>query len=1076
MNIDLNNWDNILLIGDPVILFILKKKEKMLSKKILFPIEYCLYNLVPEDRTERINNLITNIEEKYSCKSVLIVKSDRIECIIDEPYQCIVIYTHIFKDINDVLDSQSIDCRCIGYDGTEIHTIDRFDDTIHNYEFDKITIEDYLRMLYYKEYGFKFQTDQIAYTFSTFNTTFLKNHSIAYIYKNNKKFIDILTTVTKYYKTLKLESVHSSQLEYENLQIYYYYEKINYDELYHNRKYNYLITSDDLADHHISDTNNQHRISKCSDQNMCKIKLTDNILDDMHVDDILLDNVQHIKNNGFDLSGRSPLYISLLYRSVKSSLYLYEEHETLDLYNDMNSMHIICKEGLTDLVDLSEDINEYRITDEFKFTPYMYTLIFNKYKLFKILTDKFQNNVDFKYLLNLSIILKRDDIAMSIIRSNFDINSKLVGEYPLHTSIKYENLNIFNALINNGADLYSLDSENNTPIRIVMNKINESNKEIHKNMLNILLDKKIDLKKDFFFENLLKTSSEWMIDNIITKYHDYLDIKHNNKTLLYMVKVEINKLMEHTLEHEFTKSEVKKVTTNILQLNCMKYLQKLLEINHVQDDEKEMGYNDKKCYFISFDGYKKDSLKEYNQYTDLFSSIWDSNLNYFKSLLLDNKLDLNIYTSETHRTLLNVCLEKDSVSILKFILDMIKSSISNENECEEYLKQFFIIHDNNNNLILYAFRYNSIQCLHYLLNSPDNVIKNIVKLCLSDNRGFLKYALINQNIELVSYLLRMHMISELPSSICSEKLMRKLGIDDNSDNIMLDCIQCCALKSLFYMIKKLPTLINESNLNNISDNIFKADYVDLQGKNYLHHVCTTHYEIDQFETVHNIVKMFHKMNNKLINQIDNTGKTPIFYACVNKDHTLIQLLLQLGAETDIVDEMGWGIIHYLVSNNIFVDKKKISVFTKFDSTILNSKTLYEKQTPLILAAKVNIPDYVNLLIKLKVNTRSVDILGNMYTHYIMYNGSICARDIKIDCNENNFGMTPLECLEVKIKKELFNKNFYFVSSIIDIYDKHSKIYTHRVICKNENMIKMRQNFIKLIDNQKLFIIQNLVMP
>ena len=78
-------------------------------------------------------------------------------------------------------------------------------------------------------------------------------------------------------------------------------------------------------------------------------------------------------------------------------------------------------------------------------------------------------------------------------------------------------------------------------------------------------------------------------------------------------------------------------------------------------------------------------------------------------------------------------------------------------------------------------------------------------------------------------------------------------------------------------------------------------------------------------------------------------------------------------------------------------------------------------------------------------------------------------------HENNFGMTPLECLEIKIKKEIFNGNFDFVSKIIDVYDKNSKIYTHRVICKKENMIKMRQNFIKLIDNKKLMVIQNLIM-
>ena len=247
MNIDLNNWNNILLIGDPVILFILKKKnDKLCEKKILFPIEYCLYDLNTEGRFEKIKEVIYDIEKHYNCKSVLVIKSDRIECIIDEPYQCIIIYTHIFNDINDIINSQSIDCRCIGYDGTELHYGNRFNDTICTNENINMTLEDYVRVLYYKEYGFKLYFDQNTSTLLSFDKTQLKNHSLGYIYKNSKKFTDILSTVIKYYKTLTLESVQSLHLENANCNIYYYYEKIDYNTLYDGCKYNYLIMSSDV--------------------------------------------------------------------------------------------------------------------------------------------------------------------------------------------------------------------------------------------------------------------------------------------------------------------------------------------------------------------------------------------------------------------------------------------------------------------------------------------------------------------------------------------------------------------------------------------------------------------------------------------------------------------------------------------------------------------------------------------------------------------------------------------------------------------------------------------------------------
>ena len=97
-------------------------------------------------------------------------------------------------------------------------------------------------------------------------------------------------------------------------------------------------------------------------------------------------------------------------------------------------------------------------------------------------------------------------------------------------------------------------------------------------------------------------------------------------------------------------------------------------------------------------------------------------------------------------------------------------------------------------------KYNSVKCINYLLNSSDRSVINIVKICLNNNNGFLKCALINQNIELVSYLLRMNIVNELPSSKCSEKILNMIGISNDINNLMLECVQKGALKSLFYIL------------------------------------------------------------------------------------------------------------------------------------------------------------------------------------------------------------------------------------------------------------------------------------
>ena len=81
--------------------------------------------------------------------------------------------------------------------------------------------------------------------------------------------------------------------------------------------------------------------------------------------------------------------------------------------------------------------------------------------------------------------------------------------------------------------------------------------------------------------------------------------------------------------------------------------------------------------------------------------------------------------------------------------------------------------------------------------------------------------------------------------------------------------------------------------------------------------------------------------------------------------------------------------------------------------------------------------------------------------------------------ENNFGLTPIECLETRIKYEIHKNNYDMLSKLIRYYDIYNRLNTdntERILIKTNSVTIMNQNISILLRSDKYNIIQDLVLP
>ena len=1065
MNENISDWNNILLIGIPVIFSIFKHISNVSITQ--YPYQYFLYNV--ENRIQKIQSIITYLNELYN-GIIIIPKHDRIECIVNKPYKCIIIYTHIYKSLTDILDSQTLDFNCVGYDGTTIHMTDRFKHIkrgLISKQNDNLTVEDCIQILYYNKLGFRFNINH-SNLIVPFDISNNKLHSLSYIYINNQNFINTLSTLSYYFKTLILHANKSDTLHNKYKQIYYYYNTASYhDIIKHTSNYNVYTSNDpiisDMLDN-MNDTNND--IMHDTKELASKVNL---VIHDNDLNNISNDNIANIKDTTYcDITGRNPLQIAFLTQSIKTILFLYDSNQEIDKIIKIKGSHLLLKYDSLDLVDLLEE-TDYFDKDEFNIQSCYYSLLFGKCNILMKQFNQIKKKLDLSELLLLSIASHKTNMAIHLIKNNFNVDHNIFNSPLLHLCIQYENIKLFNYLMNNDVDISKENINNLTPIRFIIRLMNDNITEVKKKMFICLLEKKIDITADFFIEELVDVTTTYIIDTVISKYSDKLDSTHYD-ILINKIDEKLDTIQQTDFTFNFSENNYCMLNNDQDSLfEMLNYTKKLVEINN---PTKSPIKKDKKItyYFTTFTGTRITNITQKNKYIDLFTSIWNNNLEQFKLLLLDNKLDIDVCASNSNRTLLNVCFEKDAVEIFKFIMELINISFKNKHTQHNFIMHLFITNDIENNLISYGIRKKALNCLNFLLNSDNPLMNNVVKLCLKHPLKLLKQALINDNIDVVLYIFKnTDVISMLPLNL-SDNAFNELHIHD--DNLVMDCIQNYSIKSLYFLLKKIHTL-DLLPINGIS-NLFNINFTDKHNMNYMHHLCNN---TTINSNICNVFNLLHKLDNTLINQKDNYHKTPLFYACNSNNLQFIKCLLDAGADINIHDNKGWYPIHYIIYNKTDVNINKIDLFT--DINILNKKTIYEKYTPIILAAKANIPEYVFKLMKLKVNIRCKDILGNMYCHYLMYNGSYCIRNMKNKHCENNFGLTPIECLETRIKYEIHKNNYDMLSKLIRYYDIYNRLNTdntERILIKTNSVTIMNQNISILLRSDKYNIIQDLVLP
>lgn len=121
----------------------------------------------------------------------------------------------------------------------------------------------------------------------------------------------------------------------------------------------------------------------------------------------------------------------------------------------------------------------------------------------------------------------------------------------------------------------------------------------------------------------------------------------------------------------------------------------------------------------------------------------------------------------------------------------------------------------------------------------------------------------------------------------------------------------------------------------------------------------------------------HLVDNKAdMNVVNKEGETPLLAACMNRNKTMVEILIQLGANLNCCDDQQWTIFHY-ICNEGWQDLIKYYVKGNID---LNAKTATGK-TPLLLAAESSHKIVVMSLIELGVDVRVSCDLKMTLLHY-----------------------------------------------------------------------------------------------
>ena len=405
-------------------------------------------------------------------------------------------------------------------------------------------------------------------------------------------------------------------------------------------------------------------------------------------------------------------------------------------------------------------------------------------------------------------------------------------------------------------------------------------------------------------------------------------------------------------------------------------------------------------------------------------------LRYFKQLLLINGGTINKNRSALYLSIIN----KDIENIKKYKVDLDKNSYELEYIFANDIDDIFINMDveYDKKLIELLLKYNSTKCI---IHTFDNIVLHNYSI------NYWKHVIQNDNVNLAIYLLEHEYFEGFPGQWLSSDIIKELDI--TIDNILLDIIKKGKHKLLYFFLTKLD------------NSYLHIDYTDNNNNNLLHVLLLSG------NTNIICVKILVKLKPSIVNEKNNEHKTPLFYTT---DMNILDYLINNGAKIDTYDNIGWSPIHYIskfATPNIFL------LFSN-----KNIKTRYEGYTPLLVASIYNNKEGIKYLCN-NDNIYDIDIYGNTIFHYLAYNGNYID-DIFNNKNyniENNFGLTPAECLDIAVNAKIENTDYNNLRRYEEFKNNmSSNISRIRKPFNYDNIHKMMETIryhISIIDNIRI---------
>jgi len=983
-------WDNIVLSSN----LILHIEYNIDFSKYLY--EFFIYSSTnPKDIVIRtIKDLV-----KQFGNGIIVEKSDRVEYISN--IVC-VIYTHVYGGIDDILLSRKIDCTAACYNGS-LHTTKRFISSVNNMK-NKVTydinLDDIESLIYYRNNGFRIVTKDEQNTIVNFDLC-SNPHYINLIKKESDIYIDILDNLISLYRNMKTTNRTSGLLNSNNRKIFYYRDDFDLNKMV---DFNRMYMSS-LIDN-----------VKIEDNPMCNLPLNELVTaSDNDILNIIYDNVDKVSDsNKFDIIGRSLAYISILSKSSKCSLYLFDEELQPCIFTKTSLMHIAVENNMVDIFNFINEDNLLK-TDEWDLNCVVYAILFNRIELFKEILETMKDVLNLSCLLEISIMVHRNEIAR-ILFDEVDIDAFMVSDIPVNVAIKFKNFDIFKFLIRNKA---KLPSGGKGPLSILLSKLCKE----YDSVLDKILQEFPLEKTEHFPIEVINIEDKRTADSILIK-EDIVKRNNGKITLMQMIDNRIYD-MSASRANKFLVDEVGENTKN---LDTLIYLRKIFTISsgnkYIPIESTRYNFD---IRYISIDN----KVPDQDMYVNMFNAVYEKDNQEFANYL--QHCTGPVYSTRSGRNLVHVCIKNDNVEAMNVLIN---------NTRDEHLHYYFT----RINPIEYAIEENATRCLYYMLSNARLV--QFVRKCISHK--ITKKAFLTDNVDIVDII-----VQKICTGINTKIDPNVYHFKEVSyDNIVRDCVKSCKIKSFFYSVTKLKEYIQHD--------ILSPSFVDGEGMNYMHHLCSSNIDDNK---IYDFIHSLHKFDQDLINGKDKHGRTPLFYASTNKDPVIVHILIQLGSLVDTIDNDGCNVLHHMITYDRYENKDKINTLTRYIE-VLNDKTVNEKQTPLILAAKYKKEVYLQALLEHFANERSVDILGNTYTHYAMYNGLDIVMKLQNHGFENNFGLTPLECLALRVKMELSNGSLHLVHKFLELYDMHSRQTVPRTFAKVENVIKMKHNIAKLVGNNK----------